>query len=32
VLYRQLASAEKLAFEFNLFVPFLFRVKPALAK
>ncbi|HEX7232578.1 MAG TPA: DoxX family protein [Candidatus Binatia bacterium] len=32
VLYRQLASAEKVAFEFNLFVPFLFRVKPALAK
>jgi putative oxidoreductase len=32
VLYRQLASAEKVAFEFNLFVPFLFRVKPAFAK
>lgn len=32
VLYRQLTSAEKLAFELNLFVPFLFRVKPALLK
>jgi putative oxidoreductase len=32
VLYRQLTSAEKLAFEFNLVVPFLFRIKPALLK
>jgi putative oxidoreductase len=31
-LYRDLVSPEKVAFEFNLFVPFLFRVKPALLK
>jgi putative oxidoreductase len=29
-LYRELASADEIALEFSLFVPFLFRLKPAL--
>lgn len=32
VLYRDLVSPEKVAFEFNLVVPFFFRAKPAFAK
>jgi putative oxidoreductase len=31
-LYRHLVSPEKVAFEFNLVVPFFFRVKPAFVK
>jgi putative oxidoreductase len=31
-LYRNLVSPEKVAFEFNLVVPFFFRIKPAFVK